>query len=245
VVGRELGRGFDGSLRPVRTDDFHARPASYVVKGGAMPAQDFALIDHGPAAREVIRLLDGVTDGALTGPTPCDGMPVGALLEHFMGLSLAFTWAARKTPPPDGGGNGPGTPKVEDLDPRWRTELPQRLEALAQAWRDPAAYEGLTEAGGVTMPGAVMATVALDELVLHGWDLAVATGQEFGCDPASLQVVLGFTSMMAGPEHLESREGLFGPVVEVPADAPDLHRALGNAGRHPAWTPAHVQGQPT
>ena len=74
------------------------------------------------------------------------------------------------------------------------TELPRRLDELAAAWREPAAWEGMTEAGGVTMPAAAMGTVALDELVLHGWDLARATGQEFRCDPASTAAVLDFTT---------------------------------------------------
>jgi len=36
---------------------------------------------------------------------------------------------------------------------------------------------GEADAGGVTMPSAELAAVVLDELVLHGWDLARATGQ--------------------------------------------------------------------
>lgn len=60
------------------------------------------MLDLGPAAREVTRLLDGVRDDQLANPTPCPEYPVAALLDHFMGLSLAFTWAARKTTPPGG-----------------------------------------------------------------------------------------------------------------------------------------------
>ena len=195
-------------------------------------------LDLDPAAREVIRLLDGVTDDRLTDPTPCDDTSVGALLDHLMGLSLAFTWAARKTAPPADGGPGPGTSAAADLDPEWRSVLPQRLEELVAAWREPAAWEGVTEAGGVTMPAAEMAVVAVDELVLHGWDLARATGQPFHCDPASTAAVLGFTTVAAQPEHAAGREGLFGPVLDVPADAPDLDRALALAGRDPNWTPA-------
>jgi uncharacterized protein (TIGR03086 family) len=197
------------------------------------------MLDLGPATREVARLLDGVTDDRLTGPTPCPSYDVAALLDHLMGLSLAFTWAARKTTAAEGGSTetAPGLATGEHLDPDWRAVLPRRLEELAEAWRDPGAWEGMTEAGGLTMPGEVMGAVALDEVVLHGWDLARSTGQDYTCDPASTAAVLAFTSMTAQPEHAAGREGLFGPVVEVPADAPDLHRALGFAGRDPSWTP--------
>jgi len=35
---------------------------------------------------------------------------------------------------------------------------------LAEAWRDPTAWDGMTEAGGVRMPAKLMGAVALDEL---------------------------------------------------------------------------------
>jgi uncharacterized protein (TIGR03086 family) len=196
-------------------------------------------LDLGPAAREVSQLLDGVTDAQLADPTPCGDTPVAGLLDHFMGLTLAFTWAARKSTATEGSGNRPGPSAAADhLDPDWRSLLPQRLDQLAEAWRDPSAWEGVAEAGGVTMPAEVIASVALDELVMHGWDLARATGQPFGCDPASTQAVLAFTSLSAQPEQAAMREGLFGPVVEIPEDAPALDRALGFAGRDPKWTPS-------
>jgi uncharacterized protein (TIGR03086 family) len=193
------------------------------------------VLDLDPATREVARLLAGVSDDDLAAPTPSD-IPVGQLLDHLMGLTLAFTWAARKTVPEDG--SQPPSSSAADLDPRWRSELPRRLDELAAAWRDPAAWEGMTEAGGVTMPAAAMGVVALDELVLHGWDLARGTGQDFRCDPASTAAVLDFTSASATPEQAPRRDGLFGPVVPMPADAPPLDRALGFAGRDPGWTPA-------
>ena len=193
------------------------------------------MLDLQPATDEVTRLLDGLRDDDLRRPTPCDGTPVAALLDHLLGLSQAFTNAARKTIPP--GGSQPPRSAAENLDPDWRTVLPVRLRILADAWRDPAAWQGATEAGGVQLPGEIAGVVALDEVVLHGWDLARATGQKYTCDPVSAAAVLEFTSNAARPENAPMREGLFGPVVDVPDDAPVFDRALGYAGRDPGWTP--------
>jgi len=66
------------------------------------------VLDLDPAADEVIRLLNGVTDDQLTGATPCADTSVGALLDHLMGLSLAFAWAARKSTRPQGRAAAPG-----------------------------------------------------------------------------------------------------------------------------------------
>lgn len=192
-----------------------------------------AKFDLEPAARSLERLLDGVTDDQLDAPTPCD-IPVAALLDHLVMLTAAFAGTARKAP---GRAGPPPAPSAEGLDPAWRTTLPRNLDELVRAWREPEAWEGMASAGGVTWPAEVMATVALDELVLHGWDVARATGQPYDPDPVSVEVVYGFTSSMAGPEHAESRHGLFGPVVEVPASAPPFDRALGFAGRDPGWRP--------
>jgi uncharacterized protein (TIGR03086 family) len=192
------------------------------------------MIDLRPAANEVTRLLDGVRDDQLADPTPCTDCQVAGLLDHLMGLSLAFTWAARKTPAP---GGPPPRAAAEDLDPKWRIELSLRLEDLVEAWRDPSAWEGMAEAGGVSMPAEQMGVVALDELVLHGWDLARATGQPFTCDPDHAVTILAFTEASARPEQEAATAGLFGPVVPVSEDAPVFDRALGFAGRDPGWTP--------
>ena len=54
----------------------------------------------------------------------------------------------------------------------WRDRIPADVEALAVAWHDPAAWTGMTKAGPVEMPGEIGGLVALDEIVIHGWDLA-------------------------------------------------------------------------
>ena len=197
------------------------------------------ILDLGPAADQVKTLVAWVTDDQLPAQTPCEGTSVATMLDHFMGLTLAFHDAATKTPPATGADRtGPGTPSAANLDPAWRHCLPEQLNELVAAWKEPAAWEGMTEAGGVTMPAEVMGLVALDELVLHGWDLARGTGQPFACDPASTQACFEFTSRAAAPGEEANREGLFGPVVEVPPDASLFDRALGLSGRDPAWRAA-------
>ena len=194
-------------------------------------------IDLHPATTEVARLVAGVRDERLEGATPCPDYPVAALLDHLMGLCVAFTCAARKEPMPGGGESAPGESTADSLDPAWRAQLPVRLAELAEAWDDPAAWEGEATAGGVTMPAAAMGAVALDEVAVHGWDLAVATGQAYQLDDATVQTVLDFQTESASPENAAMRDSIFGPIVDVPADAPAWDRAIGLAGRDPAWRP--------
>ncbi len=185
--------------------------------------------DLAPAATQLIRLANGVHDDQLSSATPCKDWPV-ALLGHLLGLSAAFTAAAAKDTAPTSAPESDG-----DLPADWKSQLHERLDALVTAWRAPEVWQGDAEAGGVTMPAAVMGVVALDELVVHGWDLARATGQPFNADPASVQACLGFAASMSEPSQEASRKGLYGPVVPIPDDAPDLDRLLGFAGRNPQW----------
>jgi uncharacterized protein (TIGR03086 family) len=196
-----------------------------------VPETTVTVIDLGPAAAEVARLAAGVRDSHLDAPTPCGATTVAGLLGHIVGLTTAFRHAAEKVPVPSP--DRPTPPPTAPAD--WRERVPAQLDALVAAWRQPRAWEGEATAGGVTMPAAQMGVVVLDELVLHGWDLAVATGQPFRCRPEDIAVVLGFTTQVAasGPA---AREGLFGPPVPVPTDASPLDRALGLAGRDPDWT---------
>ncbi|MCF6745851.1 TIGR03086 family protein [Blastococcus sp. KM273128] len=187
-------------------------------------------LDLGPATAELARVVAGVREDQLGDPTPCLGMPVAGLLDHLLGLTLAFRLAAEKTPF-DGGPSA----DAAALAPDWRTLLPARLEALAAAWREPDARAGEAEVAGVRMPAAVMALVALDEVVVHGWDLAAATGQPYRPDPAAVEACTAFVGDRSDPA--DEPEGLFGPVVPVPDDAPALHRLLGRTGRDPGWRP--------
>ena len=182
------------------------------------------------AARQLITLAEGVTDDMLQAPTPCGDYTVADLLGHVMGLTIAFRDAAGKAGSPA----QDAEPGRVALDPGWRDQLPGRLLAMAAAWRPPQAWEGLTKVGGGTMPATVAGQAGLNELVIHGWDLARGTGQPYRIDDASAQVAVDFLSLVsaaAGP----GQRGPFGLAVEVPPDASLLDRAVALSGRDPRW----------
>jgi uncharacterized protein (TIGR03086 family) len=193
------------------------------------------LLDLEPAARRLGELVRGIPDELLDAPTPCPAYTVGDLVDHIGGAAVAFTGAATKDQG-DATSQGPSGDSSRLTDD-WRTRIPRDLAALADAWRDPDAWTGMTKAGGVELPGEVAGLVALDEVVVHGWDVARATGQAYDCDAPSLEAVRAFVLQFSEPGQEEMRAGLFGPVVDVPEDAPLLDRVIGLTGRDPAWSP--------
>ncbi|MCZ7457135.1 TIGR03086 family metal-binding protein [Streptomyces sp. WMMC940] len=190
--------------------------------------------DLGPVAASVARLAEGVTDAGLGKPTPCPEYAVRELLAHVIGLSAAFRDAARKDFGPSTAVD-PGTVEWVLRD-GWRSDLPRLLHEMVNAWRDPGAWDGDTRAGGIVLPAAVAGRVALNELLVHGWDLARATGQDYAPDEAALRVSYG---LLAPAADDGGRGGMFGPVVPVPDDAPLLDRVIGLSGRRPDWRPGN------
>lgn len=188
-------------------------------------------LDFDSPVRGLRALLLGVDDGELSNPTPCPEWTVATLLDHLMGLSVAFTQAAHKRI--DGTASSAPAPSAQHLSRHWRSRLPVLLEDLATAWKDPAAWTGTSQAGGVTMPAAALGHVAMNELIMHSWDLARGTGQEYFADPRTLEVLIEFLS--EGPA--EGTPGLFGPVVPVDDEATLLDHALALSGRDAKWRP--------
>ncbi|HZM79851.1 MAG TPA: TIGR03086 family metal-binding protein [Candidatus Limnocylindrales bacterium] len=195
------------------------------------------IVDLSAAAGQLSDLIERVDQDRLGAPTPCDDSTIGDVLDHISGVAQAFRAAAAKelgaltsaVPAPDG----------SRLRADWRVEIPKQLAALVQAWADPSAWEGMTQVGGVDLPGAVAGQIAHNEIVLHGWDLAQGSGLPYQPDSDSLQACLSALSVMYPPEHLERRQGIFGPPVDVPQDAPLVDRVVAFSGRDPSWT-AHT-----
>ena len=191
------------------------------------------MLDLTPATGVLTRLVSDIGDDQLGAPTPCRGTTVADLLDHLDGLCRAFTAAAAKD---QAAGSQAPSADGSRLGPDWRTRISGRLARLATAWQDETAWAGLTRAGGVDLPGEVAGHVAINEVVVHGWDMATATRHDYACETELVQAAYAF-AQSAVAQNPGGSPGLFGRPIAVPDSAPLLDRLIGLTGRDPAWRP--------
>lgn len=159
-------------------------------------------------------------------PTPCTEFDLATLVKHFVGTSGAFVAAGSGALDPD----DPWGSKVTVRDD-WSTQLADQLDRAGAVWARADTWDGAVK--NSPMPAAALGEMGLIEVVLHGWDLARATGQTVTLDPETAAEV---RRCVADTAEQGRQFEAYGPEVEVADDAGDLDRALGLAGRDPAWT---------
>ena len=121
-------------------------------------------------------------------------------------------------------GETPVEPDVSDVV----VALGPALEDLVAAISAPGALEQTVQAPFGAVPGETFARfVVLDGLV-HGWDLATATGQPYDPPDELVAAVDGFAREALDP----LRDGqTFGAAVEPPAGASPIERLAAHTGR--------------
>lgn len=161
-------------------------------------------------------------------PTPC-GWDLRGLVNHFAGTTGALTRVGARQPldPDDPWGSASDITSTD-----WSATLTSQLHALSVSWSPPEAWQGSLAAAGPEMPATSLGEIALMEVVVHGWDLARSTGNELRVSPALGAEVY---RSVADTAKLGRQMGAYGPPVWVSKDASDLDKALGAAGRDPAW----------
>lgn len=164
----------------------------------------------------------------LAGATPCNDWDLRTLARHFVGTTGAFVRAGRdRALDPD----DPWGAQATLPEPDWADRLAGQVEAMAAAWSQPDAWSGSIE--GAPMPAAAVAELGLIELLLHGWDVARATGQSLAVSDA-----LGAELLRCLEPTLEQGRQMevYGSPVSVPDGTPAFSRALALSGRDPDWT---------
>uniref|UniRef100_A0AAU3H346 TIGR03086 family metal-binding protein n=1 Tax=Streptomyces sp. NBC_01401 TaxID=2903854 RepID=A0AAU3H346_9ACTN len=195
------------------------------------------MIDLQPACRRMTDVLAGVSSDQLTHATPCTDYTVGDLINHVDEVSRGFAALARKerastgnSDSADDAGNG-----AMPLGRDWCEPVTAHVLALGESWTDPAAWRGSTDAAGVELSNQVWGRIALTEMVVHGWDLATATGLPFELPETTLRACLDHVTEFVPRAPVPA---LWGPTVVVPYDAPLLDRIIAITGR-PPQPPVH------
>ncbi len=168
-------------------------------------------------------------------PTPCTEYDVRTAVDHLAWGVMLSQRAATRTPLERDWSAPELPPFLAGREPaEWAQALAPEFEAAADAWTDPAAWEGETVMGTSPMPASVVGPMMLAEFALHGWDVARAVGARYDVPDELGRVVLAAVESMA---QMGRDGGWYGPEVPVAGDAPAFDRALGLSGRDPAWTP--------
>jgi uncharacterized protein (TIGR03086 family) len=170
---------------------------------------------YGRASEWTLSKVVGATD-KLTATTPCDEWDVRTLMNHMLETQHYFVSAAcggDASPP------SPHPPELLGIDPVIAFDR-ARAETLSTFGE-----EGVVEKTGPSLG------IAFSDQLLHGWDLAQATGQDAtmpdGLPEAAYEMIHGrFTD--------EQRKGVFKPEVPVPPNASAQDKLLGYTGRNPS-----------
>jgi uncharacterized protein (TIGR03086 family) len=171
-------------------------------------------------------VFEGIADDRRAAATPCAGFDVDALAAHLVG---GLTWFGTL---PEGGPADPRTLPDPDLAGR-PLDAPYRAAAalVRRNWTPESLTSSFALPSGPTR-GAGLAEYMVVEVLGHGWDLAVASGQRCRLPEdlaeAALRLAVGL-----GEAALRA-PGMLGPSVAVPSGAPASDRLIAFLGRDPA-----------
>lgn len=168
------------------------------------------------------RLVAGTPPDRWSAPSPCAGWTARDVVAHVIdwGADVLSEQAAIAD-----------APRLADFD--------EPLEAF-RAFR--AVVEGVLgdESTKPEVATYLQWSIGFD-LPQHGWDLAMATGQDATIDPIDLEILWGPTdpderarARAAWQWQIDS--GWYAPPIEVPDDAPLQDRVIGFLGRDPHWS---------
>src|ERR1700684_1402439 len=183
------------------------------------------------AAGTTALVVDSVTPTEFGGPTPCGEWDVQALLNHVI-LWSSYSLERRAH-------GESAAPELMERDfaaaPGFAADYRAQLDRALAAWADPAVWDRELDVMGAKTPAANVGALMIAELVLHGWDLAAATGQEYAVSDRAAEAAL--RAVEANAEMYRQYKGFADP-VQAAADAPILDRVLALSGRDRAWTPS-------
>lgn len=159
--------------------------------------------------------------------TPCDEWSVRRLLDHMLFAQQMFASG------PSGGTIAPPAgppPELVGNDPAGQYE--EARKATVHAYSQPGVLEGTLKGSAGDVPAAQILGIAFCDQLIHGWDLAKATGQD---TTMPLDLASAALTMLNGrlPDEARGPGKNFKAAVSVPDDASDQDKLIAYCGRRP------------
>ncbi|MBI2868097.1 MAG: TIGR03086 family protein [Chloroflexi bacterium] len=170
------------------------------------------------ATKHARKVMTAVKPDQLAKPTPCAEWNVQQLMSHLVDATAYITHILSGQPEQAPSGNSP----VERFDAGAASVLKEA--------RRPGALEKTVKGPMGEMPGSAALMMGLGDIVVHGWDVAKATGQDTRIDPQLVQTCLSFYTQALPPTGIP---GAFSPPAQVPANASPQDRLIAATGRRP------------
>jgi uncharacterized protein (TIGR03086 family) len=170
------------------------------------------------------KLIGGTRSDQLSNPTPCDKWTVRDLINHFVGGGHMFAMLYRGEPLPDM--SGP-VPDMVGPDPAASAHAARTDFDAALA--EPGVMDLTVHLPIGSVPAPVGLQIATFDVLVHCWDLATATGQQFD-PPADLVAnAQNYAQQLLPPA---ARDGdTFKTEVIPPASASPLAKLAAYTGR--------------
>lgn len=167
-------------------------------------------------------LVDKVEPSQLHQPTPCTDFDLAGVLDHMIGLGGAFSYLFRGLEPP--------APQVREDDGTVpHAEFRKVMFDLLDAVRSDGALQRTIASPIGEMPGDTFARLVAFDGLVHGFDIAVASGLTWELPDDVVAAVDSFARVALTDDM---RDGdTFKDVTTPPIDATPIERVAAFSGR--------------
>src|SRR5436853_3003020 len=167
---------------------------------------------HRQALDATRRVVAGIGPDQWTQPTPCEGWDVRTLLNHVVSGNLWVAELATGRTIADVGSKLDG----DQLGAAPLDAYEESAEAAAAAFEAPGALDAPCAVSYGPVPGSVYAGHRFIDVLIHGWDLAAATGQDRTLDPTLVEACWEVVQPQA---ELLQGSGAFAHEVSISPDS--------------------------
>ena len=181
------------------------------------------------AVRATVALVASISPADLDRPTPCAGWDLRALLAHMTAQHRGFAAAAVGR----GAEEAVWRPDSQDPLARYAASAADVITAFApdEVLDRPFRFPEFDQ----PVPGRTAIGFHLVDYVVHGWDVAAATGLPWELPADVLEAALPIARAVPDGDERRRPGAPFAPAVRTPADPTPMTEILTLLGRSPAW----------